>query len=206
MADKSLIDGVLKGLKSRNINGYFAESKEEALKIALSLMEKGKTVGWGGSMSVREIGLYDAVNNGDFIALNRDKCENAQEKKKVEREVFSADYFLCSTNAMTKDGILINIDGFANRIAAIAYGPEKVILIVGINKICEDFDSALLRARQTAAVRNAQRFPIDTPCKKTGSCADCKSPDTICCQFLATRFSRDKDRMHLILVNEDLGF
>lgn len=206
MADKLLIDNVLKNLKSRNINGYFVQNKEEALKTALSLMKKGATVGWGGSMSVREIGLYDAVNGGDFVALNRDKCATAEEKKKVEREVFSADYFLCSTNALTKDGILINIDGFANRIAAIAYGPEKVIMIVGVNKICDDFDSALTRARQTAAVKNAQRFPINTPCKKIGSCADCKSPDTICCQFLATRFSRDKDRIHLILVNEDLGF
>ncbi|MBE6769476.1 MAG: lactate utilization protein [Ruminococcaceae bacterium] len=201
-----MLNEVIKGLKSRNINGYFAENKKEALEIALSLMEKGKTVGWGGSMSVREIGLYDEILKGDFITFNRDTCETAEQKREMELKTLGADYFLCSCNAVTKDGILINIDGFANRVAAIAYGPKKVIMIVGINKICEDFDSALLRARQTAAVRNAQRFPINTPCKKMGNCADCKSPDTICCQFLATRFSRDKDRMHLILVNEDLGF
>ncbi len=201
-----MLNEVIKGLKSRNINGYFAENKKEALEIALSLMEKGKTVGWGGSMSVREIGLYDEILKGDFITFNRDTCETAERKREIELKTLGADYFLCSCNAVTKDGILINIDGFANRVAAIAYGPQRVIMIVGVNKICDDLDSAIIRARQTAAVRNAQRFPIDTPCKKTGNCADCKSPDTICCQFLATRFSRDKDRMHLILVNEDLGF
>ena len=201
-----MLNEVIKGLKSRNINGYFAENKKEALKIALSLMEKGKTVGWGGSMSVREIGLYDEILKGDFITFNRDTCETAEQKREMELKTLGADYFLCSCNAVTKDGILINIDGFANRVAAIAYGPQKVIMIVGVNKICDDLDSAIIRARQTAAPRNAQRFPINTPCKKTGQCADCKAADTICCQFLATRFSRDKDRMHLILVNEDLGF
>lgn len=201
-----MLNEVIKGLNSRNISGYYAENRGEALKIALSLMEKGKTVGWGGSMSVKEIGLYDAVNNGDFIAFNRDVCETAEQKREIELKTFGADYFLCSSNAVTKDGILINIDGNSNRVAAIAYGPKKVIMVVGINKICDDLDSAIIRARHTAAPRNAQRFPINTPCRKTGSCADCKAKDTICCEFLITRFSRHDDRIHIILVNEALGF
>lgn len=201
-----MLNEVIKGLNSRNISGYYAENRGEALKIALSLMEKGKTVGWGGSMSVKEIGLYDAVNNGDFIAFNRDVCETAEQKREIELKIFGADYFLCSSNAVTKDGILINIDGNSNRVAAIAYGPKKVIMVVGKNKICDDLDSAIIRARQTAAPQNAQRFPINTPCKKTGSCANCKAKDTICCEFLITRFSRHDDRIHIILVNEALGF
>lgn len=201
-----MLNEVIKGLESRNISGYFAENKKEALKIALSLMEKGRTVGWGGSMSVREIGLYDAVNNGDFITFNRDTCETAEQKREMELKTLGADYFLCSSNAVTKDGVLVNIDGYANRVAAIAYGPKKVIMVVGVNKICDDLDCAIIRARETAAPRNAQRFPINTPCKKTGQCADCKAADTICCQFLITRYSKIKDRIHIILVNEALGF
>ncbi len=201
-----MFNEVIKGLESRNITGYFAEDRAQALKIALSIMEKGKTVGWGGSMSVKEIGLYDAVNCGDYVALNRDNCETAEQKREMELKTFGADYFLCSSNAVTKDGILINIDGNSNRVAAIAYGPKKVIMIVGKNKICDDLDSAIIRARQTAAPKNAQRFPINTPCKKTGSCAGCKAKDTICCEFLITRFSRHDDRIHVILVNEALGF
>ena len=114
--------------------------------------------------------------------------------------------FLASCNAITEDGILINIDGSSNRVSAIAFGPKKVVFIVGMNKVCSDVDGAMKRARNIAAPINAQRFGLSTPCAKTGSCMDCKSPDTICCQFLLTRFSRIKDRINVILVNEDLGF
>ncbi len=107
---------------------------------------------------------------------------------------------------MTDDGILVNIDGNANRVACIAQGPQKVIFIVGIQKVCSDLDSAMKRARNVAAPANAQRFPLKTPCKLTGKCSDCKSPDTICCEFLITRYSKHPGRMHLILVNEELGF
>ena len=119
---------------------------------------------------------------------------------------YNADVFLSSANALTDDGILINIDGNSNRVSCIAQGPKKVIFIVGINKICSDLDSAMKRARNIAAPANAQRFDIKTPCKETGKCFDCKSPDTICCQFLITRYSRHKDRIHVILVNDTLGF
>ena len=119
---------------------------------------------------------------------------------------YDADVFLTSANAMTEDGIMVNIDGNANRVSYIANGPKKVIAIVGMNKVCDDIDGAMKRARNIAAPTNAQRFEINTPCKKTGSCANCKSPDTICCQFLITRFSRHADRIHVILVNDFLGF
>ena len=119
---------------------------------------------------------------------------------------YDADVFLTSCNAMTQDGVMVNIDGNANRVSAIAQGPRKVIFIVGMNKIADDIDGTMKRARNVAAPINAQRFGLSTPCAKTGSCMDCKSPDTICCQFLITRYSRHKDRIHVILVNDNLGF
>ena len=119
---------------------------------------------------------------------------------------YDADVFLSSANAMTEDGIIVNIDGNSNRVSAIAQGPRKVLFIVGMNKICSDVDSAIKRARNVAATTNAQRFGIDTPCAKTGSCMNCKSPDTICCQFLITRFSRHPGRIEVVLVNDNLGF
>ncbi len=121
-------------------------------------------------------------------------------------KTYDADFFISSANAITEDGVIINIDGNSNRVSAIAQGPKKVLFIIGMNKVCCDSDAAMKRARSVAAPVNAQRVGVSTPCVETGSCIDCKSPDTICCQFLITRFSRHKDRIHVILVNEDLGF
>ena len=121
-------------------------------------------------------------------------------------EGYDADYFLTSANAMTEDGVMVNIVGNSNRVSAIAQGPKHVLVIVGMNKICDDVDGAMKRARNVAAPINAQRFGLSTPCAKTGSCMNCKSPDTICCQFLITRYSRHTDRIHVILVNDTLGF
>ena len=200
-----LAQKVIKGLESRNMSGYYAKTKEEALQKALELIPEGSSIGWGGSASIAEIGLKDAVCNGNYTVYNRDTCL-PEEKRQTELKIFGCDYFLCSSNAVTEDGILINIDGNSNRVAAIAYGPQHVVMIVGMNKIAKDENAALLRARNIAAPSNAQRFPIDTPCKKTGSCVNCLSKDTICCEFLITRFSRHPGRFHIILVNEDLGY
>lgn len=197
---------IIKGLESRNMAGYYAETKEDALKKALELIPEGSSIGWGGSVSVNEIGLRDALINGNYEVFNRDACKDPEEKREVELKIFGCDYFLCSSNAITEDGILVNIDGNSNRVAAIAYGPKNVVMIVGMNKVAKDIDSALSRARNIAAPINAQRFPLDTPCKKTGSCANCKSRDTICCEFLITRYSRHANRFHIILVNEELGY
>ena len=204
--NQMLAQKVIKGLESRNMTGYYAETKEEALKKALEIIPKGSSIGWGGSVSIAEIGLKEAVCNGDYTVFNRDVCATPEEKREVELKVFGSDYFLCSSNAITEDGILVNIDGNSNRVAAIAYGPLHVMMIVGMNKVAKDIDSALSRARNIAAPINAQRFPLDTPCKKNGSCANCKSMDTICCEFLITRFSRHAGRIHVILVNEELGY
>ncbi len=198
-----LAQKVIKGLESRNMSGYYAASKEDALKIALSLIPEGSSVTMGGAMSAHEIGLVDALKNGNWNFIDRDKAED---KRAAMLAAYDADVFISSANAMTDDGILVNIDGNANRVSAICQGPKKVVFIVGMNKVCGDLDGAMKRARNVAAPINAQRFGLNTPCSKTGKCMDCKSPDTICCQFLITRFSRHAGRIHVILVNDTLGF
>jgi hypothetical protein len=157
----------------------------------------------GGGESVHAIGLSQALKDGPYNFIDRDAYED---KRAAMLAAYDADFFLASVNGMTEDGQLVNIDGNSNRVSAIAQGPKKVLFIVGMNKVCKDLDSAMKRARNVAAPINAQRFDLNTPCRKTGSCMDCKSPDTICCQFLITRYSRHADRIHVILVNDSLGF
>lgn len=194
---------IIKNLEKRNMKGYYAKDKDEALKIALSLIPEGSKVARGGSMSVNEIGLADALTNGNYDYCNRDI---ATDKRAAELFAYDADVYIGSTNAISSDGVLINIDGNSNRVSAYAYGPRKLVLVVGMNKVASDVDAAMKRARGDAATTNVQRFGLSTPCTKTGRCMDCLSPDTICCQFLVTRYSRHKDRIHVILVNESLGF
>ena len=190
-----LAQKVIKGLQSRNMTGYYAADKEAALKQALALIPEGSTVTMGGGMSVHEIGLVKALIEGNYNFIDRDAVED---KRAAMLAAYDADFYLMSANAMTEDGILVNIDGNSNRVSALAQGPRKVIVIAGMN--------AMKRARNVAAPINAQRFGLNTPCAKTGSCMNCKSPDTICCQFLITHFSRHPGRIHVILVNDNLGF
>lgn len=200
--NERLAQTVIKGLQSRNMTGYYAEDKEAALKQALELIEENSTISMGGCMSAHEIGLVQALQEGNYQYLDRSKME----PREGLLAAYDSDVFLSSANAMTSDGILVNIDGNSNRVSCIAQGPKKVIFIVGMNKVCDDLDSAMKRARNVAAPINAQRFEVKTPCKETGKCFDCKSPDTICCQFLITRYSRHTGRIHVILVNDHLGF
>lgn len=200
--NEALAATVIKGLESRNMSGYYAADREAALQQALELIAEGSSVAMGGCMSAREIGLIDALEAGNYNYIDRSRLE----PREGLMAAYDADVFLASANAMTNDGILVNIDGNANRVSCIAQGPRKVIFIVGMNKICDDLDGAMKRARNVAATMNVQRFDVHTPCKETGKCFDCKSADTICCQFLITRFSRHAGRIHVILVNDTLGF
>ena len=197
-----LAQTVIKGLESRNMSGYYATDKEEAVKKALEVIGKGSTVAMGGCQSAHEIGLIQALEEGDYNYIDR---SNMTPRESL-MAAYDADVFLSSANAMTNDGIMVNIDGNSNRVSCIAQGPKKVVFIVGMNKICSDLDEAMKRARNVAAPANAQRFDVKTPCKVTGKCADCKSSDTICCQFLITRYSRHEGRIHVILVNDTLGY
>ena len=198
-----LAQKVIQGLTSRNMSGSYAQDARQALEQALERIPQGSTVTMGGGMSVHEIGLVRALKEGPYQFIDRDEM---QDKRAAMLAAYDADVYLASANAITQDGILVNIDGNANRVSAIAQGPRKVLLIVGMNKICDDWDGAMKRARNVAAPINAQRFGLATPCSKTGTCMDCKSPDTICCQFLITRYSKHPGRIHVILVGESLGF
>ena len=200
--NEQLAKTVIKGLNSRNMSGYYAADKEEAVKLALELIPEGSTVAMGGCMTAHEIGLIQALENEKYHYINRDKMT----PRDSLMAAYDADVFLSSANAITSDGIMVNIDGNSNRVSCIAQGPKKVVFLIGMNKVCSDLDSAMKRARNVAAPANAQRFDIKTPCKETGRCLDCKSPDTICCQILTTRYSRHEGRIHVILINDVLGY
>ena len=200
--NEKLAQVVIKGLQSRNMTGYYAADKEEALAQALKLIGEESSVAMGGCESAHEIGLVKALQEGNYQYIDRSKMS----PRDGLLAAYDADVFLSSVNAMTSDGVLVNIDGNSNRVSCIAQGPKKVIFIVGMNKVCSDLDEAMKRARNVAAPVNAQRFDVKTPCKVSGKCFDCKSPDTICCQFLITRYSRHTDRIHVILANDMLGF
>lgn len=188
------------------MEAYYAATREEAVRRALELIPEGSTINMGGSASVRECGLTDAVCSGNYIFYDRDRAETPEEKTEIALKAFTCDWYLGSVNAMTEDGVIVNVDGNANRIAAYAFGPKNVLLIVGMNKVVKTEEDAMHRARNEAAPINAQRFGIDTPCVKNGSCFDCKSPECICCQIMITRFSRIPKRIKVILVDENLGF
>ena len=202
MRNEKLAQVVIKGLQSRNMSGYYAASREDAVKQALELIGEGSTVTMGGCQSAHDIGLIKALEDGNYNYIDRAKLS----PRDGLMAAYDSDVFLSSANAITSDGIMVNIDGNSNRVSCIAQGPRKVVFIVGMNKVCSDLDEAMKRARNVAAPANAQRFDVKTPCKETGKCFDCKSPDTICCQFLITRYSRHEGRIHVVLVNDTLGF
>lgn len=204
--NKLLAERTIEGLEKRNMQGFYAETKEEAVKLALSLIPKKSVVSWGGSATLSETGLLNELKNGDYKCLDRNDVETREEKEEIAHQALNADYYLMSTNAMTIDGQLINIDGNGNRAAALIYGPKNVVILAGINKICDTYEAALDRARNKASIPNVIRFNCNTPCQKTGKCMDCLSPETVCCQFVHTRFSRIKNRIKVIIIGENLGF
>lgn len=206
MRNEVLGNRVVKALESRNMEAYYMKTKEAALAKALELIPEGSSISWGGTMSAQEIGLTDALHKGNYNVYDREQVETREEKEKIAHQALNCDFFIGSTNALSEDGVLVNVDGNANRVAAFAYGPKNVLLIVGMNKVVKTEADAMSRARNEAAPINAQRFGVDTPCVKNGSCFNCKSPQCICCQILITRFSKVPKRTKIILVDENLGF
>lgn len=157
-------------------------------------------------MSAQEIGLTKALHEGNYIVYDREEKETREEKEEIAHQALNCDFFIGSANALSEDGVMVNIDGNSNRVAAFAYGPKQVLLIVGMNKVVKTEADAMSRAKNEAAPINAQRFGIDTPCVQNGTCFDCKKPECICCQILITRYSRVPKRTKVILVDETLGF
>lgn len=197
---------LVKNLKSRHFDAYYCANKEEALQKALELIPKGAAIGWGGSVSAKAIGLMDAVRSGDYRPYDRDNAATPQERETLMKQSLLADVFITGANALSLDGQMVNIDGTGNRLGGIVYGPESVLVIVGMNKVVATLEDAVTRARTVAAPMNKQRFPLQTPCEVTGACADCKSDGCICNQILITRNCRPAGRIKFILVGEDLGF
>ena len=198
---------LVKNLESRHFEAYYCANQDEALQKAMELIPEGSSVGWGGTKTATGIGLMDALHAGNYRALDRDRCETPEERERLQREMFFADVFITGANALSLDGQMVNIDGTGNRVAPIVYGPGMVLVIAGMNKVEDTLDAAMNRARTVAAPMNKQRFEaLQTPCAVTGSCADCKSPQSICNQILVTRNCRPAGRIKFILIGEDLGF
>lgn len=196
---------LVKHLRQRHFEAYYCPDSASALEKALELIPKGASVGWGGAMSAQQIGLIDAVRQGEYRAIDREKAETPAQREQLMRTCLSADVFLCGANALSMDGQMVNIDGNGNRVAAIVYGPESVIVVAGMNKVMDSLEAAVTRARTVAAPMNKQRFGAVTGCAETGVCVDCKAEGCICNQILITRNCRPAGRIKFILVGEDLG-
>ncbi len=195
-----------KAFTRRNMKFYYCPTIEEAKAQVLSMIPEGSSVSWGGSESMEEAGIIQAVREGSYDAIDRKSAKTPEESRALYGKIVCCDYFLTSTNAFTKDGELINIDGAANRVACISHGPANVIVLASMDKMCASVEDALRRVRTLASPPNAIRVKAQTPCAKTGVCADCLSPDCICCQILVTRFSRVPGRIQVVLCGEKLGF
>ena len=198
---------IISALEKRNMTGHYCRSKAECLALVLSLMPEGSTVAWGGSESIKECGIPAALQeSGNYTVYDRSKYITPEQQKKFYALAFQSDYFFMSTNAITLDGELVNIDGAGNRLSSLIFGPDHVIVVAGMNKVVADVQEGFNRTRNVASPPNTVRLKKNTPCAVTGKCGDCMSPDCICNQIVVTRRSRDKDRIHVILVNDNLGF
>ena len=201
-----LAQKMIKNLKRRNFEALYCPTAAEAVEKVSSLIPDGSSVTWGGSMTIRDMGLTAALHKRDLDILDRDLAADRDEAQRIYHEAFSADYYLSSVNAISEDGVIVNIDGNGNRVAAITFGPKKVILVVGLNKVTQDVESALARARSTASPINAARFDIKTPCRADGTCHNCNFPESICNYIHFMRNSHPAGRHTVVLVGEDLGY
>lgn len=202
---ETLSKEIIKNLEKRNMEGFYVKTKEEARSLALSFVKDEEISSWGGSMTLEETGILDELKK-NFTCLDRDTTTSIEEKHRLYAEAMLVDNYFMSTNAITTDGELINIDGYGNRIAALIFGPKKVIVVCSINKVCHTTDEGIKRARNIAGPMNAIRLKRKTPCVKTGTCHDCLSPECICSQMVITRRSSIKDRIKVILVGENIGY
>ena len=197
---------VAEALNKRNFEAYYCSDRDAALEKILELIPQGHVVSWGGATTVDELGVKDALRQRGQAVIDRDTAKDAQERQQMLKQALTCNTFLMGSNAISADGQLVNIDGTGNRVAALCFGPDQVIVVAGMNKVAGDLDGAMRRARQVAAPMNAQRFPRKTPCVANGFCADCKGPDSICAQIVITRICKPAGRIKVVLVGEDLGF
>lgn len=201
------IKRLMENLHKRGMRGHYCKSTDELVEVTMKLVKDGDTVASGGSMTLAESGIKDMLASmPDINFLDRDSCKTDAEVEEIFRKAFYANVYFMSTNAITEDGVLVNIDGRGNRAAALIFGPERVVIIAGVNKITTTLDEAILRARTVSGPMNCMRLNKKTPCTVSGVCQDCLSDDSICSQFVITRKSTTPDRIHIILVNSEFGF
>lgn len=211
------IEKTMERLRANQMAAYYVETKEEVVPLLKTLMNEGETVTHGGSVTLGECGVIDMLNSGDYNYLDRSKAQTPEEIEEIYRKAFTADTYLTSSNAVTENGVLFNIDGNSNRVAAILYGPKQVVFICGCNKIVKDLDEAVVRLKTIACPMNTKRLNCDTYCAKEGECLavsrdasymcdGCKSPARICCNYVISARQRHKDRMKVIIVGEELGY
>ena len=201
-----LAQKMLKSLERRNYEAYYCPTAAEAVDKVSALIPDGSSVTWGGSMTIRDMGLTAKLHERDLKTMDRDLAADRDEAQRIYREAFSADYYLTSANAISEDGVIVTIDGNGNRVAAITFGPKRVILVIGLNKVAQDVSAAVARARSTASPINAARFDIKTPCQMDGTCHNCNSPESICNYISIMRNSHPAKRHIVVLVGEDLGY
>ncbi len=197
---------IIHKLEARKMEGYYCPDKESAKAKVLELIGTNKkVVTYGGSVSLDEVGLKEAVEEAGHDLLRREKYVTPEEKRECFAKQTLADVFMMSTNAITLDGELVNIDGSGNRVACLSFGPTEVIVVAGMNKVVSNVEEGIARSRNFAAPPNTVRLGCDTPCAKIGQCGNCLN-DTICCQLVVTRASRVPGRIKVILVGEELGY
>lgn len=203
-----LAEKLVGNLKQRHYEAFFCPTAQEAVEKITGMIPEGSSVTWGGSMTIRDMGLTKALHNKEGLDIwDRDLAQSREEAQEIYRRAFYADYYLSSVNAISEDGEIVNIDGNGNRVAAITFGPKRVILVVGINKVAQNLDAAISRARSLAAPVNMMRFAnLNTPCKNDGMCHDCKSPDSICNYIQIMRNSHPVGRHIVVIVGEELGY
>lgn len=202
---KILAPTIMSGLKKRGFEPYFCETSQEAAEKILALLPENAVVSWGGSVTLEEIGIAAKIKQSGYHVIDREQAETEEERFRLMREALSCDVYLSSVNAISEDGIMVNIDGTGNRIAAIAFGPKSVILVVGMNKVCRDGEAARERARTYAAPNNGMRLSLNLACVKTGCCHDYNSDECMCSQIVEMRRNRIPNRIKVILVGESLG-
>ncbi|MFC2041032.1 lactate utilization protein [Chloroflexota bacterium] len=203
---ETLAGRVIKSLEKNNMAGLYVRTKEEALDKVISLIPEGSKVGFGGSLSLDQIGVKDVLREGNYHFIDRNiPGLSGDEIDRLRKESLLADVFLTSTNALTMDGKLVNIDGYGNRVAAISFGPGKVIVVAGINKIVSDLEAAMKRIKDYTTPIHAGRRDSAVPCAKTGVCVDCHTPQRLCNIVCIIEGQRRKDRMTVIIVGEELG-
>jgi len=197
---------VVKALHNRFFEAWYFSEPAEAVEKVFSLIPKTDVVSWGGSMTTAELNLTVMAAERGYKVIDRDKAASPAERTELMRQALLCDTYLISTNAMTEDGQLVNIDGNGNRVAAMLFGPKQVIIVAGMNKVVKTVEDAFVRAKTIAAPSNQQRFPgSKTPCNETGACADCVSPDCICAYVVRTRICRPAGRIKVILIGKNLG-